>query len=169
MSYRAINLKLFVVLLASLFLALPVTADDFKDMVPPPKAKASEKNGCVAPVEDMRKNHMKKILHQRDKTVRQGIRTKQNSIAECVNCHITPKKDGSYANFGEDEHFCSSCHNYAAVTVDCFECHRDKPEKLDYKHSLIKKSNPHHKDIAFSQTNTLTKETLDVLESGDSK
>ena len=167
MSFRTLNLK-FLVLLAGLLLVLPVTADD-SGIVPPPKAKASEENGCVAPVEDMRKNHMDKILHQRDLTMRQGVRTKPNSLAECVNCHITPKKDGTYANFGENEHFCSSCHNYAAVNIDCFECHRDKPENMNYQHSLINKPNPHHKDIAFSQTSTLTKETLDTLKSGESK
>jgi len=167
--FRAINLKLFVLVLAGLTIALPVTADNFEGIVPPPKAKASEINGCVAPVEDMRKNHMEKMLHQRDKTLREGVRTKQHSIAECVNCHITPKKDGSYANFGENEHFCSSCHNYAAVSIDCFECHRDKPEKLDYKHSQIKNTNPHHNDIAFSEKNTQTTETLDTIKSGDSK
>ena len=168
MSLRTLNLKLLVVL-AGLFLVLPVTADDFNAVVPPPKAKASEENKCVAPVEDMRRNHMEKLLHQRDKTLRQGIRTSQYSLAECVNCHVTPKKDGTYANFGENEHFCSNCHNYAAVNVDCFECHRDKPENLDYQHSLIKKTSPHHNDIAFSQYSTLTKKTLDVLKSGETK
>lgn len=168
MSLRALNLKLLVVL-AGLFLVLPASADEFNAVVPPPKAKASEENKCVAPIEEMRRNHMQKILHQRDKTLRHGVRSKQFSLAECVNCHVTPKKDGTYANFGEDEHFCSNCHNYAAVTVDCFECHRDKPENKNFRHSLINKTSPHHKDIAFSQQKTLTKDTLDVLESGESR
>jgi hypothetical protein len=26
------------------------------------------------------------------------------------------------------QHFCRSCHDYAAVKVDCFECHASRPE-----------------------------------------
>jgi hypothetical protein len=56
-----------------------------------------------------------------------GIRTRQYSLEECINCHVAPAADGSYARFGNTEHFCSSCHTYAAVRIDCFQCHADRP------------------------------------------
>jgi len=39
---------------------------------------------CVAPTDEMRASHFEKILHQRDKTMHQGIRTKTNSLKECI-------------------------------------------------------------------------------------
>jgi hypothetical protein len=27
-----------------------------------------------------------------------------------------------------DTNFCQSCHTYAAVKLDCFECHTNKPQ-----------------------------------------
>ena len=156
-----------MVVLAGLVLTLPSLAGDkIGPVIPEAKEKATQEYGCVGPVTDMRKNHMNYILHQRDKTVQEGIRTTDHSLAECINCHVTPEEDGKFARFGEDQHFCSSCHNYSAVNVDCFDCHRDTPEQSNFKHSLTDKPNPHDKDIAFNQKDTLTKDTLNVLTSG---
>ncbi|MDH5764822.1 MAG: hypothetical protein OEZ38_02310 [Gammaproteobacteria bacterium] len=85
------------------------------------KAKSDQ---CVEDTAEMRTNHMEKILHQRDKTMREGIRTKQYSLKECINCHV---EENSQARAGDKDHFCSSCHSYAAVTIDCFQCHADRP------------------------------------------
>ena len=106
----------------------------------PEPTNGSEK--CVLPESEMKKNHMMHILHQRDKTMRQGIRTKQFSLKECINCHVP---ENSTARFGDDKHFCSSCHNYAGVTIDCFQCHADRPSG-DKKHSLNQSSLPHYAD-----------------------
>ena len=86
----------------------------------PPKAKAnaSETTKCVEPIAEMRKNHMTFLKHKRDETMREGVRTKTHSLTECIDCHVTPKKNGEFARIGDNEHFCSSCHNYAAVNVD---------------------------------------------------
>ena len=138
--------------------------------VPKAKAKATEEFGCVAPVNEMRKNHMKELVHQRDDTLREGVRTKKYSLAECIDCHVSKDEKGAMPKFGEDKHFCSSCHNYAAVKVDCFQCHNDKPENDNYKHSLT--DNPlqaHHKELALKGNKPLNKETLDVITSGGSK
>jgi len=96
--------------------------------VPKAKAKATEEHRCVEPLPEMRRNHMKKILDQRVKTVRKGIRTKQHSLAQCINCHVKAKPDGSFPRYGNKDHFCSSCHRFVGVTIDCFECHRDTPD-----------------------------------------
>ena len=84
---------------------------------------------CVQPEDEMRRNHMDYILHQRDKTVYDGIRTKTYSLVECIDCHVEPGENGAIARHDEKEHFCSGCHEYASVQIDCFECHADRPQK----------------------------------------
>ena len=74
---------------------------------------------CVQPEEVMRRDHMKFILHQRDKTMHEGIRTTQYSLKNCVDCHADAKTGSVLGKDG----FCESCHRYAAVQLDCFECH----------------------------------------------
>ncbi len=68
----------------------------------------------------MRRNHMKLLMHQRKDTLRSGIRTGKYSLKECVACHASTISQSVNAEPGN---FCQSCHNYAAVKIDCFECH----------------------------------------------
>jgi hypothetical protein len=84
---------------------------------------------CVEPEEVMRRDHMNFILHQRDKTMHKGIRTSKYSFAECIDCHVQPDENGNIASVDTEEHFCNTCHEYAGVSIDCFECHADKPQK----------------------------------------
>lgn len=86
-------------------------------------------DACVEPTDVMRANHMEYLLHKRDLTMHQGIRTKQHSLAECINCHATPGEDGKVARITDEKHFCASCHQAASVKLDCFECHADRPVK----------------------------------------
>jgi hypothetical protein len=78
---------------------------------------------CVAPVDEMRRNHMEMLKHQRDRTMRQGIRGEPASLNACIECHAS-KKTGSV--LGSNENFCQSCHSYAAVKLDCWDCHQPK-------------------------------------------
>ena len=112
-----------------MLLTAPARATEEKEAgrVPMPNEVKGKGTQCVQPTEVMRRNHMQFILHQRDKTVHQGIRTKQYSLKECINCHVQPKADGSYPSIHTKEHFCNSCHTYAAVHIDCFECHATHP------------------------------------------
>jgi hypothetical protein len=80
---------------------------------------------CVEPTEVMRRDHMKFILHQRDETMHRGIRTSKHSLKNCVDCHADPVTGSVLGKDG----FCATCHQYAAVTIDCFSCHTDKAEK----------------------------------------
>lgn len=80
---------------------------------------------CVRDEDYMRRNHMNLLKHQRDETMRKGIRTTQYSLKNCIECHVNPKT-GSVASSKED--FCMGCHSYAAVKLDCFECHSTKPK-----------------------------------------
>lgn len=107
-------------------------------VVPKAKAPVSETQTCVEPVDSMRKNHPIFLKHQRDDTMRQGIRTEQYSLKNCINCHVTPNEKGEIASVHEDEgHFCASCHNYAAVSIDCFQCHLSVPETVE-SHAITK-------------------------------
>ncbi len=78
----------------------------------------------------MRKNHMNFILHQRDETMHKGIRTSKYAFAECIDCHVQPDESGNIASFKSKEHFCTTCHEYAAVSIDCFDCHADRPQEF---------------------------------------
>lgn len=110
--------------------ALSAMAADVSGLgVPPAKGDA-----CVEPTEVMRRNHMEFILHQRDLTVHEGIRTRQYSLTQCINCHVTPDSKGELARIDSPKHFCSSCHSRVAVSIDCFQCHSDQPEKSATAH-----------------------------------
>ncbi len=90
--------------------------------MPHPAIPASAGTKCVRDTEFMRRNHYELLLHHRTLTVHEGIRTKQESLANCVNCHAG--RDGRVT--GSKDAFCVSCHAYAAVKIDCFECHSDR-------------------------------------------
>jgi hypothetical protein len=128
---RITAIKLWcIALLPGLLLAMPAAlrADNLLlPVIPEAQSRVSEAQGCVEPVEEMRKNHMEYILHQRDETMYKGIRTKQHSLEKCINCHVSDAPDT--ARYGDAEHFCSSCHTYASVQIDCFQCHADRPVK----------------------------------------
>ena len=111
-------------ILGSAALALSSFAVADSDLLKTAKAKSEQ---CVEPTPDMRKNHMEYILHQRDLTMHKGIRTKQHSLNECINCHVSAAPDAP--RHTSEEHFCSSCHSFAAVRIDCFQCHADRPDK----------------------------------------
>jgi hypothetical protein len=95
----------------------------------PPKAKqnVSETQQCVEPLEKIRRDHGHLLQHHRDETVHKGIRTKKHSLVACIDCHVTPNSQGDYPSILSSEHFCRSCHTYAAVSIDCFQCHASKP------------------------------------------
>ena len=80
---------------------------------------------CVAPVDEIRRNHMKMLAHQRDQTMHRGIRSTQHSLKGCIDCHANPKTNSVLGKDG----FCASCHAYAAVSMDCFECHSSSPQR----------------------------------------
>lgn len=79
---------------------------------------------CVDDPGFMRRNHMTLLKHQRDDTMHGGIRTGKYSLKKCVACHASEASQSVYAEAGD---FCQSCHTYAAVKIDCFECHASKP------------------------------------------
>jgi hypothetical protein len=105
--------------------ALPVLAADegAVSRAPKPVIAISTPGKCVEDTQFMIRNHMELLKHHRDRTVREGVRTTQHSLANCVTCHASTET-GRVA--GSKDAFCESCHRFAAVTLDCFECHTDK-------------------------------------------
>jgi len=82
-----------------------------------------------AHVTRMRKYHMDDLKHKRDETMHKGIRTEENSLIACINCHVPEKHNGKVLRHTDPEHFCSTCHGYVAAQLDCFQCHVDHPVK----------------------------------------
>ncbi|MCP5036427.1 MAG: hypothetical protein GY945_02390 [Rhodobacteraceae bacterium] len=73
-----------------------------------------------------RKHHMELMRHGRNQTLREGERDIDASLAQCFDCH-TVEEAGEPVTYESDKHFCRSCHDYAAVSIDCFKCHRSTP------------------------------------------
>jgi predicted CXXCH cytochrome family protein len=88
-----------------------------------PKPDIGMGGQCVKDTQWMRKNHMHLLKHQREESVREGIRDEQVSLKNCVECHAS-KTDNSVVARGDG--FCVACHRYEAVSIDCFECHASK-------------------------------------------
>jgi cytochrome c len=154
-KYRALSAvsigMLFMLAFQSAMAATPLPE------IPKARASVSDTQQCVEPVDEMRKNHMNYILHQRDETVHRGIRTRQHSLEECINCHAVTGPDGEFVRKDSDKHFCSSCHNYASVSIDCFQCHADRPTRESTLPQLDNQSAIHHPAPAAVQ------DTLSVI------
>ena len=117
---------------AAVALAVVLTVSGFADAeerragrVALPVVKIEKGEICVAPTEEMRRDHMKMLFHQRDQTVQRGIRDSRFSLKNCIDCHANPKTNSVLGKDG----FCASCHAYAAVKMDCFECHTPLRQK----------------------------------------
>jgi hypothetical protein len=89
---------------------------------------------CVAPTDDMRRNHMNYLKQHRNEALREGIRTTQYSLKGCIECHASSKNNSVV---GTDNNFCQGCHTYAAVKLDCFECHASKPSSASGFHPMV--------------------------------
>ncbi|RME16367.1 MAG: Hdr-like menaquinol oxidoreductase cytochrome c subunit [Alphaproteobacteria bacterium] len=96
-----------------------------------------------------RLHHMDLLQHDRDKTVREGIRNLSPddvaitaSIGTCFDCHAVKDEQGEYVSFDDPRHFCRVCHDYAAVTIDCFECHRSTPANTTAYRTMAKPEDP---------------------------
>jgi hypothetical protein len=94
------------------------------DRVPKPEISIDKPGRCVEDKETMRREHPDMLKHQRDQTMREGIRTRARSLKECVGCHASAKTGSVLGEKG----FCQSCHDYASIRIDCFACHASKPK-----------------------------------------
>ena len=121
MFRRGLSLVVFSIAV----LAAPVMADAGR--AAKPVLTIENPGQCVAPAAEMRRNHMEMLKHQRDRTMRLGERGAAVSLNGCVECHAS-KTSGSVLGDTADGRngFCGSCHAYAAVKLDCWDCHQSK-------------------------------------------
>ncbi len=119
-------LRPLLVLLGFMLLSTSTLAETPFPTVHEPSDKSLK---CIQPEDEMRRNHMNYILHERDETMYEGIRNEPASLAGCIDCHVEPNDKGEIAGIDSDEHFCNACHQYASVQIDCFQCHADRPQK----------------------------------------
>ena len=118
--------RLLALLAAGLLCGLSASA--LSDSAVTEGSRAAGLESCVAPTEDMRRNHMEYLKHQRDETVHEGIRGAKYSLVECVDCHASPANGGDVSPpINAPGEFCQGCHAFAAVSIDCFQCHRTVP------------------------------------------
>ena len=92
------------------------------------KAAQEARSGgqCVRETAWMRRNHMDLLQHDRDVTVREGVRVVDGSLSECIACHANKNDDG-YAPVNSSDQFCAGCHEYTSVSLTCFQCHSTVP------------------------------------------
>jgi len=89
-----------------------------------------------AHVADMRKYHMDRLMHKRDQTVHEGIRTPKYSLKVCINCHVPAPTAEKTVTHKDSEHFCVTCHEYVSVQLDCFQCHASHPDKPEIANAM---------------------------------
>jgi hypothetical protein len=130
-GYRSIAMGTAFVIAFAGFGKAPAAAETGAGQsgVPRPEIARGLGDACVADVDFMRRNHMTVLRHQRDETMREGIRGNEYSLRECLACHAVMGPDAMPVTVTSPEHFCRSCHDYAAVSIDCFQCHSSRPEQ----------------------------------------
>lgn len=132
-------------------LASPASAGE----VPLPNpAKAFKGTECVEPVDMMRRNHMSFLKHQRDETLREGIRGQKYSLNQCIDCHAVTSPDVAGGKVRTLKPFCAECHSYAAVTIDCFQCHTGAADPAINTSSVLPTGHPKVETAAVTEPTT---------------
>ncbi len=112
-------------------------AGDAGGRVPMPRIPKALGEHCVADTGFMRRNHMTLLRHERDDTLHLGVRRAEFALPRCLACHAVTGADGTPVSYADPRHFCRTCHAYAAVSVDCFECHSSLPERSEQTASSV--------------------------------
>ena len=111
-----------------LMIASAQAQENLDSGVPMPTIPMGQGDSCVEDTDFMRRNHMNLLKHQRDETMLKGVRDEQYSLKECISCHVVKGPDAVPLTVASPQHFCRSCHDYAAVNIDCFQCHASRPD-----------------------------------------
>ncbi len=109
-------------LLIFIFFANSLIAEDNFPLIPKATGKPHPEGN-----EFIRINHMDLLRHDRDLVVKEGIRNIDNSLAQCVTCHVVRDENNEPVTYESEEYFCRVCHDYVAVKLDCFTCHNSVP------------------------------------------
>ncbi|MDH4061088.1 MAG: hypothetical protein OEU94_09785 [Aquincola sp.] len=84
-----------------------------------PRAAAGTQ--CLAEPAIMRREHMRMIEHVQDADGH--IRGAKHSLKRCIECHASTTSSSVARDPGD---FCVACHSYAAVKIECFDCHNGR-------------------------------------------
>lgn len=139
-SIRTLGIRLRSALLAVVVALVAIPTVPAVAGVDLPKLERGKGDSCVEDVDTIRRHHPAMLKHQRDDTLRRGIRTSKHSLKKCVECHAS-EKTGSVAASKQD--FCVACHSYAAVKLDCWGCHATKPAKKPLQQAGTPDMSPH--------------------------
>ncbi len=126
----------------AVFAADEVASSSLGSVAIPQPAKPGSASECVEPVDVMRREHMKFLMHQRDETVLEGKRDSKYSLTGCMDCHNPTPDDGQVVRYPDPQHFCADCHRYASVKIDCFECHADRGLSSSQQSRLVPELDP---------------------------
>jgi hypothetical protein len=85
---------------------------------------AAKDKHCVLPTEEMRAYHMQLLIDWRDQVVRTGSRIWVSPSGQKYEPSLSNTCLGCHSNKAD---FCDQCHNYVALTPNCWGCHLDKP------------------------------------------
>ena len=154
---------LLLILMAPAFAAEVQSTSKFGSVVVPQPQKPLKAEKCVEATDIMRRDHMTFLLHQRDATVIDGIRSPKYSLTGCINCHVPASSGENIIRSDNPEHFCAGCHQYASVKIDCFECHADRP--VDSFSQLKKQPGSNNSFVVLNPKNRLTAGSISIHES----
>jgi hypothetical protein len=88
--------------------------------------QALEAKACVRDKVWINANHMQLLNEWRDAVVRDGERVYVNLEGKEFNMSLSNTCLDCHSNKAE---FCDRCHNYAAVSPYCWDCHIDNPKE----------------------------------------
>jgi hypothetical protein len=117
------GLLLFLAILAS-----PVLYNLARGSAAPPELKTgTEEKKCLEPTEYMRAGHMTLLNSWRDSVIRNEDRVYTASDGRQWDMSLT--QTCLVRCHSRKTEFCDKCHNYAAVTPYCWDCHLAPEEK----------------------------------------
>jgi len=127
----ALVLVLLLVALAGLNDVLDAPEDEgVAKGVPMPVIARGQGDSCVADTEFMRRNHMTLLKHEHNEPRSQDTPGEGYTFRECLDCHAAGGPDARPVTADSPEHFCRSCHDYVALKIDCFDCHRSRGRRV---------------------------------------
>lgn len=102
---------------------------------PAPEIAEARDQPCVEEAETMRRDHPRILAQEKAAAVVDGRRTPERGLRGCVECH-GDSEDTPVRLEPAEPQFCASCHQYAGVSNNCFECHSSRPDGSEVRHRL---------------------------------
>ena len=138
MAVRHSSVVAAALVLVALLVALAALTDVFDapadegvaQGVPMPVIARGQGDNCVDDPEFLRRYHMMVLQREHDKAQLTGMPGEKYSLKECVACHAVMGPKGRPVTADSPEHFCRTCHDYVAVQIDCFDCHRSRGRRV---------------------------------------